>query len=556
MKKTPVKDNRIKLTFLGGLGEIGKNMMVLEDRENAVILDAGLMFPTDQTPGIDLILPDFSYVSKIKDKIRAIILTHGHEDHIGSVPFLFKHYLRVPVYGTKLTLGLLKTKLKEQNLKAELKEVTAKSRLKIGSFRFEFIPQIHSIPDGMAVAIHTPFGIILHSGDFKFDTTPLAGQKVYYERFAELAKKGVLLLLSDSTNAEEPGITPSERMVADRLKEIFLEASGKVIVASFASHIHRIQNIFDAARATGRQVAISGRSMRQSIQVAMETGHLKISKKQLIDINRIGEMPDHQICIICTGSQGEPLSALSLIASHEHRHIQVDKGDTVVIAASPIPGNERSVSTIINSLLKSGAEVIYSKIDRVHVSGHASQEELKLLLNLTRPEYFVPIHGEIRHLVRHAHIARETGIDDSRIFILENGDTLVIDENGVRRSRHIDCGVTYVDGLHIGDLSQDAVLRDRENLSKSGIVFVVAAIDRNNRKVIYGPDLITKGIKMSPDDISLASERLRKKITKMLKEEEVVDTGFIKKSVTESLNSFVFEKTRKRPLVMPLFIEV
>lgn len=555
MKKQKESASKIKLTFLGGLGEIGKNMMVIEDDENAVILDAGLMFPTEQTPGIDLILPDFSYALKVKNKIKAIILTHGHEDHIGAVPYLLR-YIRAPIYGSKLTLGLLKPKLKEQSLKAELKEITSRSRLKIGSFKFEFIPQIHSIPDGMAVAIHTPYGIILHSGDFKFDTTPLPGQKVHYERFAELAKEGVILLLSDSTNAEEHGITPPERIVADRLKEIFLEARGKVIVASFASHIHRIQNIFDAARAAGRQVALSGRSMRQSTQVAMETGHLKISQKQLIDINRVGEMPDHQICILCTGSQGEPLSALSLIASHEHRHIQVGPGDTVVIAASPIPGNERSVSNIINSLMKSGAEVIYSKVDRVHVSGHASQEELKLLLNLTRPQYFVPIHGEFRHLFRHAQLAVQTGINEKNIFTLENGDSLVISEKGVCRTRHIDCGVIYVDGLHIGDLGKQAVLRDRKDLARSGIVFVVAAIDRNNRRIIYGPDLITKGIQISKEDIKLATDRLYRKILKILNEEEMVDIFFIKNRVSESLNSFLYEKTRKRPLVMPFFIEV
>lgn len=548
------KIGEIEFIFLGGLGEIGKNMMVVETEEQLFIVDAGLMFPTDETPGVDLILPDLSYVFKKKDKITAIFLTHGHEDHIGAIPYLLRE-VKAPIYGSKLTLGLLKAKLEEHNIKADLREINERSKVRFGSLKFEFIPQIHSIPDGFAIAIHTPYGIILHTGDFKFDTSPLAGQRVHYERFTELTKKGVRVLLSDSTNADEPGITPPERIVAEKLKEIFSKAKGKVIVASFASHIHRIQNIFDAAKNTGRLVAVSGRSMRQSIQVALETGYLKFDDRQLIDINQVSSYPSHQVCILCTGSQGEPLSALSLIASKEHRHIRVEEGDTVIIAASPIPGNERRVSNIINSLLKAGADVIYSKDYSVHVSGHASQEELKLMINMVKPEYFVPVHGEFRHLISHAKLAEEAGVKKENIFLLENGHSFFITEEGVKPGKKVEAGVMYVDGLRIGDIEQ-AILRDRENLSKGGIVFAVVAIDEFTREIVYGPDIITRGLALNNELIDDARERLYKKVKQIITEEDIVDLALLRKRINDSVSGFIYEKTRKRPMVIPFVFEV
>jgi ribonuclease J len=544
----------IDLIFFGGLGEIGKNMLVLETDRELFVIDAGLMFPTDETPGIDLILPDFAYIQKKKDKLRAVILTHGHEDHIGALPYILRE-VKAPIYGSKLTIGLLQAKLEEHRLSADLRIIDENSRLRFGNLKFEFIPQIHSIPDGFAVAIHTPFGIILHTGDFKFDTSPIAGQRVYYERFAELAKKGVKVLLSDSTNAEEPGITPPERLVAEQLKDIFTGSKGKIIIASFASHIHRIQNIFDAARASGRLIAISGRSMRQSIDVATKTGHLKVDEKQLIDINKVNDYPPHQVCILCTGSQGEPLSALSLIASREHRHISVQEGDTVIIAASPIPGNERSVSSVINSLMKQGADVITSKDKRVHVSGHASQEELKLMINMVKPEYFIPVHGEFKHLVKHARLACETGISRDNVFLLENGESVRITRKGVEKGRKVDSGVMYVDGLRIGDIEK-AVLRDRENLSKGGIIFVVVAIEESTKRIAYGPDIISRGISLSDELINTARERAERKIRQILKDEEIADLSLLKQRINDSVSGLIYEKMRKRPMVIPFIFEV
>lgn len=554
VKKGFKKTENIEFIFLGGLGEIGKNMLVVETDEQLFVIDAGLMFPTDETPGIDLILPDLNYLFKKKDKLAAIFLTHGHEDHIGAVPYILRE-VKAPVYGSRLTLGLLKAKLEEHRIKAELREVNSRSKVKFQDLKFEFIPQIHSIPDGFAIAIHTPYGIILHTGDFKFDTSPLPGLRVHYERFADLSKKGVKVLLSDSTNADESGITPPERIVAERLKEIFAKAKGKVVVASFASHIHRIQNILDAAKNTGRLIAISGRSIRQSIQVALETGHLKIDERQLIDINQISSFPRHQICILCTGSQGEPLSALALIASREHRHIHIEKDDTVIIAASPIPGNERRVSNIINSLLKLGAEVIYSKEYGVHVSGHASQEELKLMINMVKPEYFVPVHGEFRHLIRHAKLAEEAGVKKENILTLENGSCFVLSRDGVTIGKKVEAGVMYVDGLRIGDIGQ-AILRDRENLSKGGIVFVVVAIDEFTRRIVYGPDIISRGLVLSEEMLEDAKERLTRKINQIISEEEIVDLAFLRKRINDSVSGFIFDKTRKRPMVIPFVFEV
>lgn len=550
-----ILNGSIKMLPLGGLGEIGKNMIVFESENDLIVIDSGLMFPLEDMLGIDLVLPDFSYVVEKAKKLKGIILTHGHEDHIGAVPYLLKK-VTTPVYGTKLTLGLLKEKLEEMRLSADLKEISEKDRIKIGVFSIEFIPQIHSIPDGLALVIKTPFGNIIHTGDFKFDQTPLAGQRVYYERFAELAKEGVLLLLSDSTNAGVPGYTLPERLVSESLRNIFLKAKGRIIVASFASHIHRIQQIIDTAQDSGRFVAISGRSMHQSVRVSIETGHLKVDNRTLIDMHKMKTLPGNKVCILSTGSQGEPMSALSLMASGEHKHVKVGEGDTVIIAASPIPGNERSVTNIIDRLMKNKANVIYEKTYNVHVSGHASQEELKLMINLVSPKYFVPIHGEYRHLKYHADIANSVGIPGERIFVLENGETLEIDSAGIRKSEKVRAGVIFVDGLGIGDI-KDVVLRDRKHLSQDGIIILVIAINQLTGEIIHGPDIISRGVTYKEEELHVeAQKRVISKINRIALEDGITDLNVIKNDVKSTLSSFIYEKTRRRPMVMPLIIEV
>lgn len=550
-----ILNGSIKMLPLGGLGEIGKNMIVFESENDLIVIDSGLMFPLEDMLGIDLVLPDFSYVVEKAKKLKGIILTHGHEDHIGAVPYLLKK-VTTPVYGTKLTLGLLKEKLEEMRLSADLKEISEKDRIKIGVFSIEFIPQIHSIPDGLALVIKTPFGNIIHTGDFKFDQTPLAGQRVYYERFAELAKEGVLLLLSDSTNAGVPGYTLPERLVSESLRNIFLKAKGRIIVASFASHIHRIQQIIDTAQDSGRFVAISGRSMHQSVRVSIETGHLKVDNRTLIDMHKMKTLPGNKVCILSTGSQGEPMSALSLMASGEHKHVKVGEGDTVIIAASPIPGNERSVTNIIDRLMKNKANVFYEKTYNVHVSGHASQEELKLMINLVSPKYFVPIHGEYRHLKYHADIANSVGIPGERIFVLENGETLEIDSAGIRKSEKVRAGVIFVDGLGIGDI-KDVVLRDRKHLSQDGIIILVIAINQLTGEIIHGPDIISRGVTYKEEELHVeAQKRVISKINRIALEDGITDLNVIKNDVKSTLSSFIYEKTRRRPMVMPLIIEV
>lgn len=554
-KKSTVARGNLRIIPLGGLGEVGKNMMVMETSDEMILIDAGLMFPLEEMPGVDLVLPDYTYVVENRKKLKGIVLTHGHEDHVGALPYLLRE-VNAPVYGSRLTLGLVKEKLEELNVKAHLRLINERSKIKLGAFKIEFIPQIHSIPDGMALVIRTPWGIIFHSGDFKFDHTPVSGQRVYYERFSEIAKEGVLILFSDSTNSEIAGFTPSERVVAARLREIFARAEGKLIIASFASHIHRIQQIIDAARSVNRYVAISGRSMRQSIKVSLETGHLNIPDDTFIDIYEVKNLPRNKVCILCTGSQGEPLSALSLIASREHKHIKVEKGDTVIISAHPIPGNERSVSLIIDRLLRNGARVVYERDDNVHVSGHASQEELKLMINLIRPEYFVPIHGEYHHLKKHAELAEEAGIPKSNILVLENGDILITDGVTVKKEGRVNAGVIYVDGIGIGDI-KDVVLRDRRHLAQDGILIVVMVINQLTGEIVQGPDIISRGVTYKEKELHAEGRmRIIKKIEKLTQEEEITDWNVIKNDIKNVLSSFIYEKTRRRPMILPIVLEV
>ncbi|MBS3974302.1 MAG: ribonuclease J [Actinobacteria bacterium] len=551
------KKNRLRVIPLGGLDEIGKNMTVFECGSDMVVVDAGIMFPDADHPGVDLILPDFSYVLKRRDKLRGIIITHGHEDHTGALPYLLKELGdKVPVLGTKLTLGLIKGKLEEHGIrKAKLREIRSGVHVNLGGLGFDFIAVNHSIPDSVAVVIRTPFGNVLHTGDFKFDQTPVDGRLTDYQELAKLGKQGVLLLMSDSTNAEAPGITQSESTIGPTLQKIMSEAEQRVIVASFSSHVHRVQQVCDAAVACGRKVVVTGRSMVNNIKIARTLGYLKVDEKDIVDAYSMGKLSPKKVCVLSTGSQGEPLSALARMANGEHRAVQIEPNDTVIISASPVPGNEKAVGRVINRLVKLGAHVKHRGSAPVHVSGHAASEELKLMLNLTNPKYFVPIHGESRHLHAHAATARSVGIAKESIFMLENGDCLEISDSGVRMGTKVDAGIVYVDGLGVGDVGS-VVLRDRQLLARDGIATVVIAIDASSGKVLGDIELIMRGVTVSEGDHLLVEARAR--ITKTLEKTAkatVVDKAVIASAVRESLSQFLWEQVRRRPMIIPVVVE-
>jgi len=553
------KKNRLRIIPLGGLDEIGKNMTVIEYGNDMVVIDAGIMFPDEDHPGVDLILPDYSYVVKRKDKLRGIIITHGHEDHTGTVPYLLKDVgERVPVLGTKLTLGLIQVKLEEHGIKkAKLREIKTGSHVSLGIFGFDFLPVNHSIPDGVAVVVRTPVGNILHTGDFKLDQTPIDGRLTDYQALARVGKQGVMLLMSDSTNAESPGITRSEASVGDPLRRIFAEAEQRVIVASFASHIHRMQQICDAAVASGRKVVVTGRSMINNTRIARQLGYLDIAEEDILDAYDMGDLPPKEVCVLSTGSQGEPLSALARMANADHKTVQVESGDTVVIAASPVPGNEKAVWRVINRLTKAGVDVKHKGSADVHVSGHAASEELKLMLNLVQPRYFVPIHGESRHLRAHASLAQAVGVPEENVFVMENGECLEITEGSARISEHVESGVVYVDGLSVGDVGQ-VVLRDRQLLSRDGIATIVIAIDAQTGKPMGEPELVTRGVIFGPESGPLLEEaraRIAKTLAKTAKE-GATDHAVVKNAVRESLSQFLWEKIRRRPMIIPVVMEV
>jgi len=551
------KPKKLKIIPLGGLGEVGKNMMIMEYGADMLLIDAGLMFPEEEMLGIDLVLPDFTYVCKNKEKLRAIVITHGHEDHTGALPYLLKE-VSAPVYGTKLTLGLIKAKLSEHHLrKVKLKEVKPGQELKVGEFRIKFVRVSHSVPDGVGLIIHTPLGVIVHSGDFKFDQTPVDGCVTDLREFVFVGEEKVLALLSDSTNAETEGFTLPEKTVGDKLDEIFKSAKGRIIVASFASHIHRIQQVVDVTHKNNRKMAIVGRSMVENANIAVDLGYLHIPEGLLINPRDIEDMPRHQVVILSTGSQGEPLSALSKMASRDHKWIQIEPGDTVIISASPVPGNETAVYRTINRLFKRGANVFYESISGVHVSGHAAQEELKLMINLVRPRYFIPIHGEYRHLEHHARIAEELGIPRENIFVLENGDVVEFDKKGARAKGRVTAGVVFVDGLGVGDIG-DVVLRDRHQLSQDGIFIVVVTVDQHTGEIVAGPDIISRGfvyMKEAGELIDEARERVRVSFEESAKV-EVTDWTVLRNHVRDVMSKFLYEKTRRRPMIMPIIMEV
>jgi ribonuclease J len=549
---------RLRVIPLGGLEEVGKNMTVLEYGEDMVLIDAGLMFPDDDLPGVDLVLPDYSYVVERAHKLRGIIVTHGHEDHTGALPYLLKDLGRkVPVLATRLTLGLIANRLEEHRLPSpKLREIAPGRSVDLGVFSFDFIPVNHSIPDGVAVLVRTPVGLVLHSGDFKFDQTPIDGRATDFAAIAAAGSEGVLLLLSDSTNAETPGFTRPEAEVGKTLRQIFANAPDRIIAASFASHIHRIQQVCDAAVGCGRTVVVTGRSMINNVRIARELGYLHIDDDDLRDAYAIGDLPSDRIVILSTGSQGEPLSALARMANGDHKTVKIREGDTVVISATPVPGNEKAVSRVINRLFKAGAEVFHKSVSDVHVSGHAAAEELKMMLSLVRPHYFMPIHGEMRHLRAHARLAMDVGVPEDRVFVLENGTPLELTERSARRGKIVQSGVTYVDGLSVGDVST-GVLRDRQRLSRDGIITIVVAIDAHDGRVVSEPEVVVRGAVLGYDDDLLESARARlAKVLSRTAREGVTDRSVVTKAVRDSVSQFMWEQTRSRPMVIPIVMEV
>lgn len=549
---------KVKIIPLGGLNEIGKNMTAIEYKNDIVIIDCGLKFPDEDMFGIDVVIPDITYLLKHKDKVSGIFLTHGHEDHIGALPYVLKQ-LNVPVYGTKLTLGIVQSKLKEHNLLSTTELITVKPRdvVRLNSVSVEFIKTNHSIADSVAIAIHTPLGAVLHTGDFKVDYTPIDGEPMDFARFAELGKKGVLLMMADSTNVERPGYTMSEKIVGESLCRIFGKSKGRIIVATFASNIHRIQQIIDAAAMYGRKVAVSGRSMENIVQVAIELGYIKIEKENLVSIDQINKYNNNEIVIITTGSQGEPMSALARMATSEHRKVNIVSGDTIIISATPIPGNEKLVSRVIDQLFKKGAEVVYGSSEAVHVSGHACQEELKLMQTLVRPKYFIPVHGEYRHLKQHGELANSIGVPKSNILIPEIGDVIEVTRNSIKKSGSVISGQIFVDGLGVGDVG-NIVIRDRKHLSQDGILTVVVTLSKENKAIIAGPDIISRGFVYVRESEKLMDEArdIVRNVFAKCEEQKITDWSTLKSTVRDELRSFLYEKTKRKPMILPIIMEI
>lgn len=545
---------KIKIIPLGGLNEIGKNLTVIEYKNDIVVIDCGLKFPDDDMLGIDVVIPDVNYLIKNRERVKGIFLTHGHEDHIGALPYVLKQ-INVPVYGTKLTLGIVQTKLKEHGLlsSVELKYVKPKDIIKLENVSVEFIRTSHSIADSVAIAIHTPLGAVLHTGDFKIDFTPIDGHVADLTRFAELGKKGVTVMLADSTNVERPGYTMSESTVGESFEKIFFTAKGRIIVATFASNIHRIQQIIEAASKHGRKVAVSGRSMENIMAVAIELGYIKLEKDILINIDAISKYNDDQIVIITTGSQGEPMSALSRMASSDHKKVNISEGDTVIISATPIPGNEKLISKVINQLFKKGAQVIYE----VHVSGHACQEELKLMQILVKPKFFIPVHGEYRHLKQHGELAMKLGMPEKNVYVGENGDVIELTRDSIKKSASVVSGQVFVDGLGVGDVG-NIVLRDRKHLSQDGILTVVVTIEKESGTVIAGPDIISRGFVYVRESEDLMEEAriLVRDALKQCEENKITEWPTIKANIREVLRVYLYEKTKRRPMILPIIMEV
>jgi ribonuclease J len=552
-----MRANDPRLVFLGGVGEIGRNMAALELGGRILLLDAGLSFPEVEMPGIDLVLPDFQYLRDRKDRLQAVALTHGHEDHVGSLPYLLREF-SLPIYATRLTLALLEGKLEEHGVRdrAEFHEVTPGEEVTTGPFTLRFYRVSHSIPDGTAIAIDLPAGTLLHSGDFKLDQTPIDGRVTDLQGIAAEASRGVHVFLSDSTNAEDSGSTLSERTVGPVLADIVRNAPQLVVVACFASHIHRIQQVVNAARGAGRKVAFLGRSMHQSVRASRSIGYLEAPEEDVVPIEAVEGMDPAEVVVCCTGSQGEPLSALSLMAAHEHKWVKLERGDTVVLSSSVIPGNETAIHRTLDGLYRTGANVFHVPISPVHVSGHAAAEELKFMLNLVRPRWFIPVHGELRHLAHHARLAREVGIPEDHVLIVEDGDTVELGET-LRRGERVQAGMTFVDGLGIGDVGH-AVLRDRRKLAEDGIVVVVVTVDAHSGEVLAGPDVINRGF-VFDETAEPILEEARERTLMALKQsaaDEVADPSVLKQNIRRALGKYFFEITQRKPVIVPVIMEV
>ncbi|NLB79535.1 MAG: ribonuclease J [Clostridiaceae bacterium] len=551
------KKNKLKVIPLGGMEEIGKNMTVFEYGENIIIVDCGLAFPEDEMLGIDLVIPDITYLEKNIEKVHAILVTHGHEDHIGAIPYVLKR-LNVPVYGTELTIGLIENKLAEHELNesADLRKVKAGQTIQLGPFKIEFVHTNHSIADSVAMAIDTPVGKVFHTGDFKIDQTPIEGDPIDLARIAEIGKKGVLLLISDSTNVERPGYTMSERTVGDTFDNIFRGAKGRIIVASFASNIHRVQQIINSAFKYGRKVALVGRSMLNVVNTATKLGYLSIPTDTMIDIDRIKNLNPEQVVIITTGSQGEPMSALARISASTHKKVVITDGDLVIISANPIPGNEKLVYKVIDDLFKQGADVIYDSLAETHVSGHGKQEELKLMLNLIKPKYFIPGHGEYRMLKKHAKLAMSLGMDEKNIFIMENGKVLELTGRTANLNGSVQSGGILVDGLGVGDVG-DVVLRDRKILSEDGLMMVIATMDKKGN-MLANVEVMSRGFVYMKESEELIDE-VRNKAKEAILKSVVKKNGSyssIKNAIKDELSNFLYRRTMRRPMIIPVIVEI
>ncbi|RVU55230.1 ribonuclease J [Anaerosphaera multitolerans] len=550
--------NKLKIIPLGGMYEVGKNLTLVEYRDEIIIVDCGLTFPEEEMLGIDVVIPDISYLIKNQEKIKALVLTHGHEDHIGAIPYILKK-IKMPIYGTPLTLGLLENKLKEHKLgEVDLNVVHAGQNVKLGKMEVEWISVNHSIPDSCALAIKTPLGYVYHSGDFKVDYTPISGEVIDLQRIAKIGEKGVIAMIGESTNVLREGYTMSESKVGETFNRIFSNhITNRIIIATFASNVHRIQQIINAAENFNRKVVLSGRSMLNVTETANKLGYLKVKKGTLIDIKNMDKYDDKDLVIITTGSQGEPMSALTRIAYGEHRRIQLTPNDIVILSATPIPGNEMDVSKVTNKLMEVGANVIYETLTEIHVSGHACQEELKLILSLVKPKYFIPAHGELRHLLKHASIAEDLGIGRENIFIMENGNCLEISQKDAKFVSDVPAGNILVDGLGIGDVG-NIVLRDRKHLSEDGLIVVVVTISKSDGKIISGPDIISRGfvyVRESEDLMDEAREIVKKTLGKC-DSKSITDWSTLKNNIREDLKGFLFSKIKRNPMILPIIMEI
>ena len=552
------KKEKLKIIPLGGLLEIGKNITVFEYENDIILVDCGLAFPEDDMLGIDLVIPDLTYLEKNKEKIRGLVITHGHEDHIGSIPYLLKQ-INVPIYATKLTIGLIEHKLEEHRLlrSANLNVVNPGQTVDFGTMKVEFIRTTHSIPDACSLAIHTPAGVVVHTGDFKIDYTPIDGEMMDFGRLAELGNRGVLALMSDSTNSERKGYTMSESTVGEVLDKLFINCTKRIVVATFSSNVHRVQQIVNSAVKYGRKVAICGRSMINTIETARKFGYIKVPDNVFIDIDMIKSYPDDRLTIITTGSQGETMSALTRMASGEHKRVQITPNDLIIISANPIPGNENAVSKVIDDLMKIGAEVVYNALEDIHVSGHACQEEQKLMISLVKPKYFIPVHGEYRQLIAHSETAKKVGVNPENIFIMTNGRILELNEYEAKLTGTVPVGRIMVDGLGVGDVG-NIVLRDRQRLSQDGLIIIVLTMDSVTGTVVAGPDVLSRGFVYVRDSENLMEEikkLLRAKISEF-EEKHITDWATIKSLLREELRDYIYKKTKRDPMILPIIMEV